>query len=116
MLALDVSGSMSFQGCFGCEQITPAIASAALSMVTWNVEDNVEMVAFGGHLEKLEDYGLHKDMELREALSRMRRVREYFFFFVLLSLTWKKRNCHIYAVISSSSTSWIFNLIPCYYL
>lgn len=77
MLALDVSGSMTFQGCFGCEQITPAVAATALSMVTWNIEDNVEMVAFGGHLEKLEKYGLRKDMKLNDAMSTMRKVNIY---------------------------------------
>ena len=69
MLALDVSGSMSFEGCFGCEQLTPAVASTALSMVTWNVEEHVEMVAFGSKLEKLEIHGLTKEMELNKAMS-----------------------------------------------
>jgi len=77
MLALDVSGSMTFEGCFGCEQLTPAVASTALSMVTWNVEEHVEMVAFGSKLENLEHYGLTKNMELNRTIDLMRRVYFY---------------------------------------
>lgn len=68
MLALDVSGSMNYSGCFGCEQLTPAVASVALSMVTWNVEDDCEIVAFGGHLEDIKGSVLKKDMTVIQAM------------------------------------------------
>uniref|UniRef100_A0A7M5V631 TROVE domain-containing protein n=3 Tax=Clytia hemisphaerica TaxID=252671 RepID=A0A7M5V631_9CNID len=74
MLALDVSGSMTCGGCNGCEQLTPSIAATALSMVTWNIEEHVEMVAFGGRLERLEDHGLRKDLTINDAWRKMSRI------------------------------------------
>ena len=74
MLALDVSGSMTCGGCNGCEQLSPSIAATALSMVTWNTEEHVEMVAFGGHLTRLEDHGLRKNLTINEAWRKMSQV------------------------------------------
>ena len=74
MLCLDVSGSMSFGGCVGCELITPSMASAAMAWVTWNVEDNVELMAFGGQLEDLKKRGFTKDMPIIEVIEKTSMV------------------------------------------
>jgi 60 kDa SS-A/Ro ribonucleoprotein len=74
MLCLDVSGSMTFGGCVGCELITPAMASVAMAWVTWNVEDNVELMAFGGHLEDMKKRGFTKDMLINEVLEKTSRI------------------------------------------
>lgn len=74
MLCLDVSGSMSYGGCVGCEIITPAMASVAMAWVTWNVEDNVEVMAFGGHLEDMKDRGFTKEMRVNEAMRKTSQI------------------------------------------
>lgn len=73
MLALDVSGSMTWSGCYGCEQLTPAVASTALAMVTWNIEEHCRVMAFGGHLESLEGR-LRKDMTVTEAMKKAQGI------------------------------------------
>lgn len=67
MLCLDVSGSMTWQGCYGCDHITPAMASIAMAMVTWNIEDKCDIMAFGGKFESLENR-LKKTMSIDEAM------------------------------------------------
>ena len=74
MLCLDVSGSMTWKGCYGCDQLTPAVASFALAMVTWNIEDDCKVFAFGGTLENIENR-LKKDMTIDEAVRAGRGVR-----------------------------------------
>ena len=74
MLALDVSGSMNYGGCAGCPDITPAVASSALAMMTWNVEDDCEIVAFGGHLVDLKNIVLRKDMTVMDAMRAAGKV------------------------------------------
>lgn len=77
MLCLDVSGSMTFHGCKGCEIITPAIASVAMAWVTWNIEEdeNIELVAFGGQLVDMKGLGYHKDMLITDVLRKTRGIR-----------------------------------------
>lgn len=52
MLALDVSGSMSY-GPIANTNVTPREASAALAMITANVEPNYAIVGFCGQLREL---------------------------------------------------------------
>ena len=73
MLALDVSGSMTWTGCYGCEQLTPAAASFAMAMVTMNIEEHCGVYAFGGHLENI-SHRLNKDMTIDEACKVGREV------------------------------------------
>ena len=68
MLNLDVSVSMTFRGCVGCELITPAMASVAMALITWNIEDDCKVMSFGGRLESMEKI-LRKDMTLTEAMK-----------------------------------------------
>lgn len=74
MLALDVSGSMTVGGCIGCEAITPAVASSALAMMTWNIEENCEIYGFGGRLQNLKGTVLRKEMTVLQAMKAMSRV------------------------------------------
>lgn len=48
LLALDVSGSMTYGTIGGVPGLTPRVASAAMALVTANVESNYEMVGFTG--------------------------------------------------------------------
>jgi len=72
MLALDVSGSMTGGGCFGCEQLTPALSTFAMSYITWNIEGdaNVDMMAFGGRFEDLKRRGFKMDMRMDAVLAK----------------------------------------------
>ncbi|XP_057299954.1 RNA-binding protein RO60-like [Hydractinia symbiolongicarpus] len=73
MLCLDVSGSMTWQGCYGCENMTPAMASMAMAMVTWNIEEECEIMAFGGQFVSLKEK-VKRDMTLNEALRATSRM------------------------------------------
>jgi 60 kDa SS-A/Ro ribonucleoprotein len=50
VLALDVSGSMTWNNIAGCPGINPAVGAAAMALVTANVESNYEIVAFSGNM------------------------------------------------------------------
>ncbi len=54
VLALDVSGSMSFGEVAGVPGLTPREASAAMALVTGAVEENVAYVAFSGQMVPVE--------------------------------------------------------------
>ena len=53
MLALDVSGSMTWSSIAGVGNITPRMGAAAMSLVTANVEPNYAVMAFAGDLRKI---------------------------------------------------------------
>lgn len=46
MLALDVSASMTWENCGGIPGLTPRVGSAAMALITANVENSYEFVAF----------------------------------------------------------------------
>lgn len=46
LLALDVSGSMTCGEIAGCPGLTPRVASAAMALITMNVETNYEVIGF----------------------------------------------------------------------
>ena len=71
MLALDVSGSMSYVGCDGTPCITPRVASAAMSMVVARTEDEHQFVAFSHTIIPLM---VDKSMSLDEVLALMKLV------------------------------------------
>jgi len=76
MLALDVSGSMSYCGCAGCPNLSPAEASAALAMMTWHLEGDCEVFAFGGYFENIKGVQLRKEMTVMEAVESVGGVRK----------------------------------------
>lgn len=53
MLALDVSGSMGWSTIAGIPGLTPKLGSVAMALVTLNVEENVEVLAFKNTFEPL---------------------------------------------------------------
>jgi 60 kDa SS-A/Ro ribonucleoprotein len=65
MLALDVSGSMSWGTIAGIPGLTPRIAAAAMALVTANVETNALLVGFSGCLTEL---AISPRMRLDEAV------------------------------------------------
>lgn len=71
LLALDVSGSMSWGGVNGSASITPRDASAALAMVTARTEKNYKMVGFSTTLQSL---NIDSDMSLEKVIEVMDRV------------------------------------------
>ena len=71
LLALDVSGSMSFQDVNGCRNITPRDASAALSMVTARTETTVDIVGFSSRLTHLD---IKPSMDLEAVIDYMNGV------------------------------------------
>ena len=73
MLNLDVSGSMDWRNCVGCDFLTPAAASFALAMITMKVEPNCSVFAFGRTLQNI-DHLLKRDMTIREAIQMGRSV------------------------------------------
>ena len=53
LLAIDVSGSMSWGGCCGASTITPRVASAAMAMVTARTEPQFHFIGFSHELVPL---------------------------------------------------------------
>ena len=87
MLALDVSESTTYGYFVGCRDLTPAVASCAMALVTLNIEENCEIYAFGGRLEnvksKFVDPGTSQKRTLLSALretSKVRKLKESFKF------------------------------------
>lgn len=54
MLCLDVSGSMTWYALAGMPFITPHVGSAAMALVTANVEKQHMICAFGGHFQPID--------------------------------------------------------------
>ena len=68
LLAIDVSGSMSYVGCAGTPCITPRVASAAMSMVVAKTESDHHFVAFSDRIIPLM---IDQDMTLDEVMGAM---------------------------------------------
>jgi 60 kDa SS-A/Ro ribonucleoprotein len=71
MLALDVSASMTWDTVCDTPGITPQIASAAMALVTANVEDDYEIRGFS---HELVDVPISPKMRLDQAVSAVARV------------------------------------------
>ncbi|XP_046843890.1 60 kDa SS-A/Ro ribonucleoprotein-like isoform X2 [Xenia sp. Carnegie-2017] len=71
MLALDVSGSMSYSGCAGTPCLAPCVAAAAMSMVTARTESKHLFVAFS---YKIVPLMISSDMTLDEVLELMELI------------------------------------------
>ena len=71
LLALDVSSSMTWGGCNGSPTITPAMASAAMAMLTARTEKLHHFVAFS---DKIVPLGIESEMRLEEVLELLRQV------------------------------------------
>jgi 60 kDa SS-A/Ro ribonucleoprotein len=66
VLALDVSGSMSWGGVNGAKCLTPAVASAAMAMVVMRTEPLTHTLAFTDRLSPL---SIHAGMSLSEVVT-----------------------------------------------
>ena len=71
LLALDVSGSMTWGGCNGSPNITPAMASAAMAMVIARTEQLHHFVAFSHEIVSV---GIKSELRLEEVLELLRQV------------------------------------------
>ncbi|CUU34180.1 MAG: TROVE domain-containing protein [Armatimonadetes bacterium] len=71
VLALDISGSMSWGNVGGIMGLTPRIASAALALVTLNAEQEAHVVGFSHQLMPLK---LKPDMPLERAVKYLERL------------------------------------------
>lgn len=71
MLALDVSGSMTGVGCNGAPGISPAVASAAMAMVTARTENSHHFVGFSHEMVHLD---INRDMRLEQVVQTMEQV------------------------------------------
>lgn len=68
MIALDTSGSMTFQECAGMTGITPRVASAALSLITANVEKKHIIINFSS---KASELSISPRMRLTEVITHI---------------------------------------------
>jgi 60 kDa SS-A/Ro ribonucleoprotein len=73
MLALDVSGSMGWQWCAGSNGITPREASAAMALITANVEPNHVITVFKNDIEQFT--GIRKGMYVDAAIKAVSRLQ-----------------------------------------
>jgi len=71
MLALDVSSSMTWDGCGGMPSVTPRVGSAAMAMVTMRTESDYLVTGFTDGLEVLD---LSPKMRLDDVCDRMENL------------------------------------------
>lgn len=109
-LALDVSGSMSWDGIIGSESITPAIGSAALAMVTLKTETNTQVMGFS---HQLVDIDINPDMRLDEVVSTIQKV-PMGGTDCALPMVWAKKENKLFDVfvVFTDSDTWAGNVHP----
>lgn len=71
LLALDVSGSMTWGNIAGVPGLTPRSGSAAMALITAAVEPNHHILGFSNQLV---DVGLRKGMTLDQAIDKIERI------------------------------------------
>ncbi|XP_006822581.1 RNA-binding protein RO60-like [Saccoglossus kowalevskii] len=72
LLAMDVSGSMSYGNVNGAKSITPAIASAAMLMVTAKTEKDCHILAFS---DKLIPVNISADSNLNDVCQQLSQIQ-----------------------------------------
>jgi len=73
MIALDVSGSMGWNWCLGMEGVTPREASAALALITVNVEPNHFIGVFK---DKFTPFGdIKANMSIDDAIKAVSKIK-----------------------------------------
>lgn len=74
LLAIDVSGSMTYGNIAGCPGLTPRTASAAMALITMNVESNYEVIGFtpGGFSASGSKYGYGSSVKSLAISPKMR--------------------------------------------
>ena len=86
LLAIDVSGSMSWGGCAGASSITPRVASAAMAMVTARTEPNYYFVGFSHNLVPL---NLGDEMQLDEVIETIEQASSLALYIRLRNYTYQ---------------------------
>ena len=71
LLAIDVSGSMTYYNVMGSNSVSACVASAAMAMVTARTEANYHMVGFSSKLVPLK---IHSKMTLSEVIQTIAKV------------------------------------------
>ena len=104
MLALDVSGSMNWQSCLGIDNLTPREASAALALVTLNVEDNCMIGVFTDKFTPFN--GITKGMSVQNAIKAVSNLK-FGTTNISAPIEWSIKNnikCDIFSIFTDNET------------
>jgi len=71
MLALDVSASMTWENCGGVPGLTPRVGSAAMALITANVENSYEFVAFTSGTGGISSLNISPRMRLDDVVKKI---------------------------------------------
>lgn len=74
LLALDVSASMTWENCGGVPGLTPRVGSAAMALITANVESSYEFVAFTSGSGGLSELKVSPRQRLDDVVSTINRM------------------------------------------
>lgn len=74
MLALDVSASMTWENCGGIPGLTPRVGSAAMALITANVESSYEFVAFTSGAGGLSELKVSPRQRLDDVVNTINRL------------------------------------------
>ena len=110
MLALDVSGSMSWNNIAGCEGLTPRVASAAMALVTANVEKDHGIYSFSTGLSEL---SISPRMRMNDVIRKVSNLN-FGGTDCALPMVWAKKNkVDVDAfVIYTDSETWYGSIHP----
>lgn len=111
LLAVDVSGSMSWNHCAGAESLTCAEGAAALALVTAKVEKNVMVKAFSSSLK---DLGISPGQRLDDAIGALEGMN-FGATDCALPMVWARENhkeVDAFVILTDNET-WFGDLHPC---
>lgn len=74
LLALDVSASMTWENCGGVPGLTPRVGSAAMALITANVESSYEFVAFTSGAGGLSELKVSPRQRLDDVVNTINRM------------------------------------------
>lgn len=77
MICVDVSDSMKSGRCNGYPQLTPSEVAVGMALITWHVEKDCRIMAFGDHGLTLHDLtdSLRREMKISEAIKLIKKVK-----------------------------------------
>jgi len=74
LLALDVSGSMTWENCAGIPGLTPRVGSAAMALITANVESSYEFMAFTSGNNGISELKVSPRQRLDDVVNTINRM------------------------------------------
>jgi len=74
MLALDVSASMTWENCAGIQGLTPRVGSAAMALITANVESSYEFMAFTSGNGRISELKISPRQRLDDVVNTINRM------------------------------------------